>query len=205
LHGSSEPIMRLTASAENLAASADTRRVFETVVAGVAKLLPIAEARLWVIEPVTGDPVLVATTSSPDSSHPFEESPIRLPKGQGTVGRAIETREPHYSPVLIEDPVLTHAEGVGRGGFVSQLTMPLLRGDHVLGALVLLTREPREFSPEENDLVKAFSSAAALAIDNARLYEDAQARVLRAKRLNELSRAVSSQEKRPARLIAFAL
>jgi GAF domain-containing protein len=86
----------------------------------------------------------------------------------------IDQRRLHHAPVGTEESLLEHAERVNQVRLVSQLTVPLLRGDRTLGALVVLTPERREFSREEQELLKTFARTAALAIDNARLYEEAQ-------------------------------
>jgi signal transduction histidine kinase len=56
----------------------------------------------------------------------------------------------------------------------SLLAVPLLLGGVLYGALVLFYAEPREFAAEEVELAAAFGDQAALAIENARLHQQAE-------------------------------
>jgi len=57
----------------------------------------------------------------------------------------------------------------------SWMGVPLISRDHVIGVLRIDHIEPNHFTEEQARLVMAFANQAALAIDNARLYEQAQA------------------------------
>jgi signal transduction histidine kinase len=50
--------------------------------------------------------------------------------------------------------------------------VPLLREDHLLGALAVNRSSPGEFAPEVIDLLKTFATQSALAIQNARLFRE---------------------------------
>jgi len=57
--------------------------------------------------------------------------------------------------------------------------VPLKHGSEVMGTLEVLTREVRHFTLEEQAVMAAFADqAAAVAISNARLYEQARAHLL---------------------------
>lgn len=62
-------------------------------------------------------------------------------------------------------------EAAKRFGVVSMLLVPILAGDRVLGTLGLDSYQPREFGPDEIEIVKAASSAAAPLLENAQLFE----------------------------------
>jgi PAS domain S-box-containing protein len=75
----------------------------------------------------------------------------------------------------------------------SFLGVPLRRGADILGALEVMSRDAgRRFGPEDEHVLSAFADQAAVAIENARLFEDAQshlAGVVEAnRRLEELDR-----------------
>jgi signal transduction histidine kinase len=67
-----------------------------------------------------------------------------------------------------------------------------MRGREVLGTLSVVSRTPRRFGPEPQELMEAFADQAAVAIENARLFEDARASLARVseanRRLEELDR-----------------
>jgi GAF domain-containing protein len=98
-------------------------------------------------------------------------SPLRL--GEGAVGRAGATRE----PVVVED-VLDESyqsrvrELLIKSGSRALLAVPLLREDLLLGALVVSRKSPGPFAPEVIDLLKTFATQSAVAIQNARLFNE---------------------------------
>src|SRR6185295_7642889 len=58
----------------------------------------------------------------------------------------------------------------------SWMGVPLIARDRVVGVLAILHREADHFTAEYAELALAFASQAAIAIENARLYEQAQGR-----------------------------
>jgi signal transduction histidine kinase len=62
-----------------------------------------------------------------------------------------------------------------RHGFRGYVGAPLFsRNGEVIGVLRALTYQPREFAQEEVDLLQQLASGAAIALENARLFEDVQ-------------------------------
>jgi signal transduction histidine kinase len=182
----------LAALLQAVTASLDPQRVFEAVVDGSLQLLNLTMARLWVVEPSTGEIVLVARAFSPERPVNFEGVATRLPKSGGIPGWVVDQCRPRYSPVLGEDPLSARPEWVKREGFVSQLAVPLLRGEEALGALAVTARERREFSQDEQELLETFAATAALAIENARLHEETQKRLSQTETLLSVGQAVGS-------------
>lgn len=54
----------------------------------------------------------------------------------------------------------------------AHLAAPLRRGDTTIGMICVCSREPRTFSAAETDLLTGLATQAAIAIENARLYEE---------------------------------
>jgi len=69
-----------------------------------------------------------------------------------------------------------------RKHFGSYLSVPLVVNEKVYGGISIFYHKPREFSDEEIKLAVAFSDQAALAIENARLYEQAEEAAVAAER-----------------------
>lgn len=61
-----------------------------------------------------------------------------------------------------------------RNGLVSNLTIPLIIKEEVIGVLCLYTREEHEFSDEEIDFLSSLATQAAIAIYNSKLYEQSK-------------------------------
>ena len=66
-------------------------------------------------------------------------------------------------------------EIVLRAGFRARLGTPLLRGEEIVGMLVVRRRTPGAFPQNIVDLMKTFAAQSALAIENARLFQNVEA------------------------------
>jgi signal transduction histidine kinase len=101
-----------------------------------------------------------------------------IEKGQGAVGRAALQRQPVAIPDMDADRELDAAmrERLARYGFRAALAMPLQREEHLLGGLVLVRKSPGPFTPQTIDLVQSFATQSALAIHNARLFREIEAK-----------------------------
>ncbi|HID61579.1 MAG TPA: GAF domain-containing protein [Anaerolineae bacterium] len=74
----------------------------------------------------------------------------------------------------------------------SAIAVPLLRQERVVGVLILVHPEPNKFSEEHLDLLSSIANQAAIAVENARLYDDSQRRLHELSVLYEVSQAASS-------------
>ncbi len=75
----------------------------------------------------------------------------------------------------------------------SMMGIPLIKGSHVLGALMILDSEnPQRFDAQDLEMASVLGGHAALAIDNAQLYEKAQLHLKNEKALREIDLAITS-------------
>jgi hypothetical protein len=65
--------------------------------------------------------------------------------------------------------------------------VPLIREGNVVGVLTVVRREPRAFTQKQIELAETFADQAVIAIENARLFDEVQART------RELSEALEQQ------------
>jgi len=100
----------------------------------------------------------------------------RLKIGESLTGIVAATGEPLVVRNPAADPRLTpaHRDAYRRGGYRAFLGVPLKLGAEVLGVLSIRTRRARGFSSEDLQLVTAFASQAAVALENSRLYQETQ-------------------------------
>ena len=92
--------------------------------------------------------------------------------GDGTVlGMAGEARSAVQVPDLtaIKDDRIAH---VLQAGFMSVLAVPLLRKDKLVGSLVVRRKRGGEFPRESVDLIQTFAAQSAIALHNARLFQE---------------------------------
>ena len=108
-------------------------------------------------------------------------------------GRIMAEARPVACWDMIHEPGMKFGGIVDRLGYRSFLGVPLRRGPEILGTLEVVTRHVhRRFGPEEQQLMGAFADQAAVAIENARLFEDARSHLAGVvdanRRLEELDR-----------------
>lgn len=76
-------------------------------------------------------------------------------------------------------------------GARAALVIPLLRGGAVNGMLVLAHEYPRPYGPDEVEAAETLGRQAAIAIENARLYEDAETRAHELATINEATKRLA--------------
>jgi GAF domain-containing protein len=100
-------------------------------------------------------------------------------------GRAAVTREPVHIPDIREDPEYSY--GGPTEYYRSLIGVPIMVEDDLIGAVVLVRREPGPFTDDHIALVQTFADQAAIAITNARLIEAVE------RQRSELARFLSPQ------------
>jgi len=97
----------------------------------------------------------------------------RAPHGRGLIGHVIRTGKPYRVANITADP---RAAGfpAGHPRMNSFLGMPLNYKGKTIGNLYLTDKEDGDFTDEDEEAIRAFAVQAAIAIENARLYEQVQ-------------------------------
>lgn len=119
-----------------------------------------------------GDVLNVAAQEGlePEVTASFED--IRV--GESLSGWVMEHGRPLAIEDMLADPRLKFGDMVQRFGYRSFLCVPMQRRGETLGTLEVVTKVARQFTAEEQELMAAFAAEAAIAIDNARLLEEAR-------------------------------
>ncbi len=116
----------------------------------------------------------------------------RMRPGEGITGSAAAAREPVMIPAQAHlDERFKAFPNLPEDEYESILAVPILAREKLAGALNVRTREPREFSAAEIELLLAIAAQVAQTIEHAKLYADAQARVSELEALARISEAVS--------------
>ncbi len=98
----------------------------------------------------------------------------RMKVGEGFNGRVAQTGEPLVVEDASCDPRLTK-DVVSQERIQAQAIIPLKSKGEVLGTLCVATRHTRQFAAEEIDLLCAGGNVIAIAVENARLYQEERA------------------------------
>jgi len=99
-------------------------------------------------------------------------SRFRVPLGEGITGTAAANRVPIRIPDVKLEPRYIHCET--SRGVRSELVVPLLLQDRLIGVLDLESTEPRAFTEQHERLISALSPFIAIALENSRLYQEAR-------------------------------
>jgi GAF domain-containing protein len=87
------------------------------------------------------------------------------------LGEAIAKRQPLQIPDLSQRPSEPLRDSVLEAGFRASLIVPLLGAEEPLGTLILRRHQPGEFPQAIISLMQAFADQSAIALENARLFE----------------------------------
>ncbi|HEX2449857.1 MAG TPA: GAF domain-containing protein, partial [Gemmatimonadales bacterium] len=201
-----EALDRQTATADILRvisqAQTDVQPVFEAIADSAMRLF-----RAWSVgvSRYDGELASLAATrgglpGSGESLLAAQQAPHR-PSHDTLPGRAVLTRAVQH----VVDATIDHSWGPeGRRiasdrGFRSAVSVPMLRGREAVGAIVVTRAQPGGFSPTEIGLLQTFGDQAVIAVENARLLAELQARTADLTRsvgqltaLGEVGQAVSS-------------
>jgi GAF domain-containing protein len=104
-----------------------------------------------------------------------KEHPIA--PGRGTlVARTSLEGAPVHIPDVLADAEYTFREGQRLAGFRAAFGVPLLREGSCIGVMAMTRSTPRPFTERQMELVTTFADQAVIAIENVRLFDEAQAR-----------------------------
>jgi two-component system, sensor histidine kinase PdtaS len=153
-----------------IASTLDLDRVLQIITTQAVQLSGAERSCIFELDPVTQHLDVLAHYGL----HGADVSGIHVSVGQCCAGRAVETGQPTraidclYSDehcFLRQDPMVS-------SDIHSVLCVPLQVKRKVLGCICIYSSHRHLLSPEQMQLVVTFANEAAIAIDNARLYEE---------------------------------
>jgi signal transduction histidine kinase/ActR/RegA family two-component response regulator len=92
------------------------------------------------------------------------------------VGRAVTGRQPVQVGDLATDGRDAHLEVLHAEGWRSVLAIPMLRGDLIVGVVVIRRRRPGEFPEDMVELLQTFATQSSIALVNARLFSELESK-----------------------------
>ncbi|HEY2990101.1 MAG TPA: GAF domain-containing protein [Candidatus Binatia bacterium] len=99
-----------------------------------------------------------------------------MPLGESITGKIVRENRVIAVRNVADDAMIVekHRKILSRSGCRSFLGVPLRLGRRVIGTINLYSKQEREFRPEEINLITAFADQTAIALENARLFEEVQ-------------------------------
>jgi GAF domain-containing protein/ActR/RegA family two-component response regulator/anti-sigma regulatory factor (Ser/Thr protein kinase) len=163
-----EEVNRLVSS------SLQMEEVLQNVAAAVAQFFDAPYVSVWVFDPATRRLRKSLAHGNPQLG---EGLPTELALGEGLVGWVVQHREPILWTDIVRDPRAFDAARVMAHGMRYFTAYPIAIGERVLGAFALNRVTPLPLTSEISALLGSLAAQAALALDHARLYAEAQERL----------------------------
>ncbi|MEW6241121.1 MAG: GAF domain-containing protein, partial [Chloroflexota bacterium] len=178
-----EELAVLNELAQRLASRLDVDQVMQEIYRGLGRLMDVRNFYIGLYNPDKNEVVFPLNAS--ESVIDQEISVIRA--DEGITGHIIRTR----APFLVKENLAAELLKIGVepvGDMAeSWLGVPLMQGDQVLGVMgVQSYTESNRYDEHDRDLMMAFAGQAAIAIQNARLFDEIQRRNEQLATLNEI-------------------
>lgn len=170
-----EELKALGEVSQAVSSTLDLQKVLATIVAHAADLSGTESGAIYEFDEPSEEFQLRAThRMSEELIQAIREGGVKL--GETALGRAGVNREAVQIPDILEEPTYPTSEIMKQEGFRALLAVPLLREDRLIGGLVVRRRAPGQFQKETVDLLQTFATQSTLAIQNARLFREIEAK-----------------------------
>jgi signal transduction histidine kinase len=170
-----EELKALGEVSQAVSSTLDLQKVLATIVAHAAELSGTESGAIYEFDEPSEEFQLRAThRMSEELIQAIREGGVKL--GETALGWAGVNREAVQIPDILEEPTYPTSEIMKQEGFRALLAVPLFREDRLIGGLVVRRRAPGQFQKETVDLLQTFATQSALAIQNARLFREIEAK-----------------------------
>ncbi|HEV2022571.1 MAG TPA: GAF domain-containing protein, partial [Terriglobales bacterium] len=161
----------------------DLDEVLQRILAIVRDQFRLENGAIYLLDPETRELKLRSSFGRPE-----EMVAAPVPAGSGLTGAAAKLRRPVYAPDVSREPRYIPVFAATR----SELAIPLMVRDNVVGVLDFQSEHSNFFSDETVDLLTLFSTQASIAIENARLHSLEQRRAAQLETINALAKQTAS-------------
>jgi diguanylate cyclase (GGDEF)-like protein/PAS domain S-box-containing protein len=179
----SDQIATLNRVMRSLSSSLDLPKVLDMILQEIQQVIPYDSASIWLCK---DDSLEIIAAYGFANSEALIGKTFDLSSSNNPNTRVIRSRMP-----LIENDISSSLTTLQNGGQTKNMKrgwmgVPMIIGDRVIGMLALDKNAPNFYTQEQSQIALAFAAQAAIAIENARLYSDAQ---------KELMEKIEAEEK----------
>src|SRR5260370_13979721 len=132
----------------------------------IARITKFQAFAVYLLDPRRGELSIAYSVGYPEEL----ARTLRVRVGHGLVGAAVADGK----PILVNDVRGDRRSVEAVLGSYAELVVPLRRKGRIIGALNLLSDVPGQFTETDEALLRQFGAHVAVAIENARLFEDAR-------------------------------
>jgi GAF domain-containing protein len=180
-----EALLEIT---HELSAIQPVEALLERIAATCGRLLGSGSVGFRLLQ---GDELVTTVGSFGDASQLMQKPRLKI--GESLSGLVAATGEPLIAADISKDPrvIEEHREAAAQTGYRQWLGVPAKIGGRLVGVFSIRTRRDEGFSESDVAIATAFAAQAAIALETARLYSDAERRRQTAERLAEVGRLIS--------------
>jgi len=178
-----EQIATLNRVMQSLSSTLNISKVLDTILNEIQQVIPYDSASVWLCKDTSLE--IIAVHGFPDRESLIGTS-FSLTSDDNPNAQVINSRV----PMIVGDAFSTYS--AFRTGILAKykhrgwMGVPMIIGDRVIGMLAFDKKVPNFYTQEQANFALAFAAQAAIAIENARLYSDAQ---------KELTEKIIAEEK----------
>jgi len=169
-----------------ISAEADLDDVLEAILAELDRNLSVDISAIWLLE---DDELYLAASNNADEAH-FEKTLYDSPESYEALMQVIQSEVPLLRKPT--DPIWVSGLAAGFDQHYSALAVPLRLGNQPLGVITLAHHVAGKYGHEAQAMTTTFASYAAVAIENARLYDAAQEQAYASAALLQVAQAIVS-------------
>ncbi len=171
LHTAIDQLQALSGVSQAVSSTLDLQQVLTMIVQHAVELSATDAGAIYEFDEDRQEFRLRATHGTSEALNQTIRS-VGIGVGDPILGRAALRREAAQIPDIVDGPDFLLRADLEAAGFRALLAVPLLSENEVVGALIVRRRAAGRFQRETVDLLQRFATASALAIHNARLFEE---------------------------------
>jgi PAS domain S-box-containing protein len=199
-----ERVRALAAVNQRISSSLELDELLRMISESAAQLTGVRFGSFWLAD----DATRTLTFMGGSIAEMADDFPLRaMSYEDGGVGWVARTRKRLVVDDVHADPRVASPEWGARWGLTSFAAYPVTAGDQLVAVLSLSHNEPLRFAPDTVEVIEMFVAQASVAIQNARLYREAQRRRDVAEVLARLGRELTGtlEVERIAALVAHGI